>query len=125
MEKRKIIDMGFHLHGYTCPKQLKNSMVTAGKSAELAEQRKVRHYEQICKQQYTFIPVCIETMGSFGPFARKFITHLGSKLVVATGEAKAAAYLTQSISMAVQKGNSNCVISCFPKQQKMNEIYSL
>jgi hypothetical protein len=115
------------LWDFTCtdtlaPSNLKLSSMSAGKSAEQAELRKYRHYDDICKQQYIFIPICVETLGSFGPSGAQFFKLLGSKLVVATGEPKAANYFRQSLSMAVQRGNANSIISSFPKQQPLKEI---
>ena len=59
-----------------------------------------------------FVPVRIETYGAYGPQAIKLIKQIGKKIQEASGEKLSTFYLMQSISMAIQKGNTVCLRSC-------------
>ena len=52
-----------------------------------------------------FIPVAVETLGSWGQEALKFIKEVGSRIAQLTGEKKSTYYLFQSLEMANQRGN--------------------
>ena len=53
-----------------------------------------------------FTPVAIETTGVFGPRTTEFLKELGHRLRQVSGEANSYAYLTQRLSVAVQRGNA-------------------
>ena len=55
------------------------------------------------------MPVGLETFGSWGPEGHKLIKEIGKKLIEITGEPRSAFFLTQRISMAIQRGNSSSV----------------
>ena len=57
-----------------------------------------------------FIPVAIETTGVFGPRTTEFLKELGCRLRQVFGEANSSAYLTQRLSVAVQRGNAASVL---------------
>ena len=74
---------------FTCRDTLAQSYVAqtskeAGKAAELAEQRKLSHYEER-SAQYIISPVATETLGSWGPRSIKFMKELGKRICDATG----------------------------------------
>ena len=58
----------------------------------------------------------IETYGAYGPQGIKLVKKIGKKIQDATGEKLSTFYLFQSISMAIQKGNAQCVIGCVKGQ---------
>ena len=53
--------------------------------------------------------MAVETMGSGGASAWAFICDLGRRLVAATDDARAGAFLRQRMSIAVQRGNAASV----------------
>ena len=53
-----------------------------------------------------FTPVAIETTGVFGQRTTEFLKELGHRLRQVSGEANSYAYLTQRLSVAVQRGNA-------------------
>ena len=67
----------------------------------------------------------METFGSWGPSGLKFITEIGARIALATGEKKSKYYLFQAISMAVQRGNVISVLGTTPDCKKMDEIFYL
>eukprot|EP00731_Ephydatia_muelleri_P022869 Em0015g452a len=54
--------------------------------------------------------VAIETSGVFGPRTTEFLKELGLRLRQVSGEANSFAYLTQRLSIAVQRGNAASVL---------------
>ena len=94
---------------YTCRDTLASSHIAGtsketGKAAKEAESSKNSLYIDLVTE-YEFIPVAMETFGSWGPSGLKFITEIGARIALATGEKKSKYYLFQAISMAVQRGN--------------------
>ena len=85
------------------------SGIEGAKVAELAENRKVQKYEQLINN-YFVIPVALETLGGFGPLTCNFIKELGRKISEKTGEPRSTSFLRQRLSMAVQLGNSACLM---------------
>ena len=70
-----------------------------------------------------FIPICVETLGSWGPEGFKFIKEVGKRVMEETGERKSTFFLTQSISIALQRGNSSCVLGTVPHSEGLEEIF--
>ena len=91
-------------------------------SATIAEKGKHDNYQEL-KNTYHFIPVAVETLGSWGQEALKFIKEVGSRIAQLTGEKKSTYYLFQSLDMAYQRGNSITVT--VPDVKKLDAIYYL
>ena len=96
----------------------------AGKAAEQAESTKTTTYSDLIGS-YDFIPVAMETLGSWGPQGKKFVEAIGDRIALATGEKRAKYFLFQAISMATQRGNVISVMGTVPNSRKMDEIYYL
>ena len=80
-----------------------------GAVAQQAEDRKMQKYKHL-DSCYFFTPVAIETSGVFGPKTTEFLKVLGHRLRQVSGEANSFAYLTQRLSVAVQRGNAASVL---------------
>ena len=52
----------------------------------------------------------IETLGSYGPYALNFIKDIGRRIMEISGEKRSTSYLMQVIGMAIQRGNSACIL---------------
>ena len=96
----------------------------AGKAAELAEERKLAHYDEL-SAQYIITPVANETLGSWGSRSLKFIQELGQRICEATGEKRSTSYLFQSLSIATQRGNIASIRGSLPDIKTLHEIYYL
>ena len=48
---------------------------------------------------------------------------IGAKMKEAIGERKSTFFLTQSISMAIQRGNASCVLGTVPHSEGLEEIF--
>ena len=87
------------LHIYT-------NIYTAGR-----EEKKVDKYSNL-SDYFHFVPVGIETYGAYGPQGLKLVKQIGKKIQDATGEKLSTFYLFQRISIAIQRGNAQCVQGC-------------
>ena len=76
-----------------------------GAVAQQAEDRKMQKYKHLDSCHF-FTPVAIETTGVFGPRTTEFLKELSHWLRQVSGEANSYAYLTQRLSVAVQRGNA-------------------
>ena len=96
----------------TCPDTVAASHVArsasaAGATADHAASLKHQKYQQLASS-HTFIPVAIETFGSFGEEAIAFINSLGGRIISTIGDPRERMFLFQRLAMAVQRGNIAC-----------------
>ena len=80
-----------------------------GAAAETREVQKSSKYRELAND-YCFVPIGVETFGSWGPEGLKLIKAIGQKVKEATGERRSTFFLSQSISIAIQRGNASCVL---------------
>ena len=59
---------------------------------------------------FDFIPVAVETFGSLCDEASAFMHQLGRRIMSVTGERRATEFLLQILSVAIQRGNTSCVL---------------
>ena len=93
-----------------------------GAAAELREGQKISKYTELAND-YWFVPVGLETYGSWGPEGHKLLKAIGNKVMAATGKKKSTFYLSQNISIALMRGNAGCVIGTMPQSQGWEEIF--
>ena len=72
-----------------------------------------------------FLPIAIETMGSWGHVGLKFIKELGRKIKGKTVEKRSSLYLFQRISMAIQRGHSASIFGTVSSTGQLDEIFYL
>ena len=75
----------------------------------LLESRKQRKYEHL-EDRFIVQPVGFETLGSWGPAARSFLSDIGRRVQQATGRERSSEFLRQRISMEIQRGNAASVM---------------
>ena len=75
----------------------------------IAEGNKVTKYASL-SVGYEFVPVAIETLGSWGPAGLAFVNEVGRRITSVTGDIRAASFLRQRLSLAVQRGNAVAVL---------------
>ena len=100
---------------FTCPDTLarlyRAAAVSApGTVAAQAENRKIAKYSRLDRSLYMFVPIAIETMGTFGERSLKFIKDLGKRIAFQTGDPLSRSYLFQRLSVAVQRGNAASIL---------------
>ena len=96
------------------PSHVLESAKLAGSAAQKAENIKTRKYSNLT-DQFLFVPIAVETLGTYGVEARKFVQELGKKLQISTGDCLALCHLRQRISVAIQRGNCISVMGTLPK----------
>ena len=62
-------------------------------------------------------------MGSWGTEGHKLIKEIGQKVAEETGENRSTSFLFQSISIAIQRGNSSCVLGTVSHTEGLEEIF--
>jgi hypothetical protein len=89
----------------------------AGDAARLGEDAKRIKYKELCSR-FCFLAFSVET-GPSGADAKKFFTLLGKKISSMSNGNKSTLYLTQRISLAIQRGNAASV----PQSPDLEEIF--
>ena len=54
---------------------------------------------------YHFIPISVETFGTWGEIGLKFVKEVGSLIADKTHEKRSTTFLFQALSIALQRGN--------------------
>ena len=117
------------LWDFTCSDTFASSYIQfssnkAGSVAAQAEDKKKAKYTNLMSQ-FSFKPIGIETMGVVGPEGKSFISNIGSRLNLMTGNGKAASFLWQRISIAIQRGNVASIMGTLPRGHHLDEIFLL
>ena len=84
---------------------LAESAVRAGPAAAKAEVAKTAKYAEIAVT-HAFVPLAFETLGAWGVQCQKFVSELGWRIAIITGDTRETSYLRQRLSIAVQRGNA-------------------
>jgi hypothetical protein len=56
-------------------------------------------------------------------FNEKNQKDIGYRITESTGEKKSTSYLMQTIGMAIQHGNSSCILETVLDSKKLDEVY--
>ena len=114
---------------FTCPdtfasSHLATTSVKAGSAAATAEVNKKNKYSDL-RQSIDFVPVALETSGVWGPEGRALIRELGRRIGIAQHDTRSTMFLLQRISIAVQRGNAECIlVSLRPSEDECLELGS-
>ena len=103
---------------FQCAKQ-------AGQAAVGGEKRKKAHYDDKLLKNYIFVPIAVETFGSWGPIGFKFIKDIGRKIQEKTGNKNATSHILQGISMSVQRGNAHSIMGTLGPQRKLEDYFDI
>ena len=76
----------------------------AGTVADMTATRKTEKYSTL-SSAYRFEPTAVENLGVFSSTTLNFISELGRRICVHTGDAREASYLFQRISITLQRFN--------------------
>ena len=115
---------------FTCsdtlaPSHISKSAKATGSVAEWAENRKFATYGDSLSDDYHFLPIAVETLGTYGSIAHKFIKDIGRMIKNVSKEPRSTSFIFQAISIAIQKGNAQCVQETYGESafEKLDEIY--
>ena len=85
----------------------------AGAAAEHLAMTKTQKYSSF-SPTYHFVPVAVETLGSWNMDGLQFIKDLGRRTTAITNDPRETAFLLQRLSVAVQRGNATSVKGSLP-----------
>ena len=106
------------------PSRLKQgSLCKPGTTPTEAEARKIEKYRELKDNGYFFQPVALEVQGSLGQSSEIFITRLCKMLCRSHNDQRVGSFLKQRISVALQIGNSACVLGTVSDRDAFEEIY--
>ena len=97
------------MHDTFAPSYLSTLPVEEGSVAKKAEDDKDWKYRSMTNE-FHFVPICVETMGVWGPKGYKFIKEVGKLISDKTKERRSTSFLRQSISMEIQRGNCASIL---------------
>ena len=86
--------------------------ITSGHAANIAADRKMMKYSGL-PNTFLFQPLAFETMGPINESGVEFLSELGRRLKLSSGDAQAAHHLFQQFSMLVQRFNAVAFKGCF------------
>ncbi|XP_021957065.1 uncharacterized protein LOC110853130 [Folsomia candida] len=112
---------------FTCadtfaPSYLPETVRHQGAAATKAEDRKKKLYAFLL-DRLIFMPVAIETTGTWGQEGLSFIKEIGQRIATATGEPRSTTFLLQRLGITVQRGNVASILGTLPPGKKFNEVY--
>ena len=82
--------------------------IEAGAAAATSETKKITKYS-LLSDRHEFVPVAIETLGTWGERGLVFINELGKRIAEVSGDNRSTAFLKQRMSLAVQRDNAAAV----------------
>ena len=75
----------------------------------MSETKKISKYLALA-DNHEFVPVAIETFGTWGELALAFVNKVGKRATDrVTGESRSTAFLKPRMSLAIQRGNAAAV----------------
>ena len=110
---------------FTCPDTLAPSNLVGprptapGKAANKKEEDKLNHYSSLT-DNYWFIPITVETLGTMGASATAFVKDLSNRLITATGDRRAGHYFRQRLGLAVQRGNALSIMNTMSRGEGLS-----
>ena len=97
-----------------------NTSTTSGAAASHAASRKKEKYRDL-NDTYLFVPVAVETLGSWDAEGLSFIKELGRRISGVTHDARETSFLLQRLSVAVQRGNAASVLGTLSADVSVTE----
>ena len=91
---------------------LPTTATNVGHAADNSAVFKTQKYQSIL-QTHLFTPIALKTAGVWNSQAREFITELRKHITTVIGEIKETSYVSQQVSVAIQRGNMLSFIGSF------------
>lgn len=96
-----------------------------GSAAELACNRKHRHYTKLKVSGFLLAGLAFETLGPWCKETKSFVDTVGKMLIEETGEIRAKQFLYNRLSLAIQQGNAASILGTQPTNNNLDEIFQL
>ena len=105
-----------------CQSYINQCSANPGTAANIRKTQKISKYNNLVNN-YCFVPIGIETFGSRGQEGHKLVKAICKKIMEVTGEKRSTSFLFQRLSIAIQRGNANCVLGTVPHSEGLDEIF--
>ena len=102
-----------------CQSYVLKTSIKAGEAAKIGESQKFLKYKELQDRGFLFVPFVVETFGPWGNEAKKLIKEISKKI----NNSMAFSFITQRISLAIQRGNAVSVLGTLPDGSGMDEIF--
>lgn len=99
---------------------LSEASVTVGAAAERAAARKHEKYHPLAST-HLFVPLAFETMGPINSEGLAFLSDLGQKLSLVSGDPRETSFLYQRFSLTMQRFNALAFRGTFANQDNNDE----
>ena len=99
---------------------LARTSLVAGAAAEAAALLKIRKYDDLLPT-HDFCPVAIETLGPINEEGLEFLSELGKRASLISGDPRETAFLFQRISVAQQRWNAIAFHGTFLGSEEVTE----
>jgi hypothetical protein len=114
---------------FTCrdtltPSYLSTTAVTSGAVAAAAEKDKMRTYRDLIPH-FHFIPISVESMGTWSQGALNFLKDVGRKIAATTRDPRATEFLFQRLSVTIARGNAASILDTLPSVKHLEELLFL
>ena len=84
---------------------LAETAVRAGSAAAKAEVEKTAKHAEIAIP-HTFVQLAFKSLRAWGVQCQQFVSELGRRITIITGDTRETSYFRQRLSTAVQRGNA-------------------
>ena len=102
------------------PSHVKKSAEAADSAAASAESVKAQKYASLATA-HDFVPVVLETLGTWGTLGPTFVDELGKRITAFDGDPRATSFLKQRLALAVQQGNAAAVLGTLPTLEDVQD----
>ena len=99
---------------------LSETSQTVGAAAERAAVRKHEKYQPLAST-HLFVPLAFETMGPINSEGLVFLSELGQKLSLVSGDPRETSFLFQRFSITMQRFNALAFRGTFTNQESNDE----
>lgn len=105
-----------------CQSYINQCSKSSAAAADIRENQKISKYQNLAND-YCFVPIGIESFGSWGAEGHTLIKSIEKKISEVRGEKRSTSYLFQRISIAIRRGNACCVLGTVPHTEGLDEIF--
>ena len=102
------------------PSYVGSTAQTMGAASRIAEHRKLAKYKDL-QDQYEVIPIAFETFGSLADDTETTLTEIADLIKQERGGRQGHFFL-ERLSLALQRGNANCIFQCMQSDEQLNQL---
>ena len=97
---------------------------TPGAPAARGESEKKTEYREFLSE-YDFVPLELESTGVWGAATRDWVTQIGRRIGLRTGNRRARVFLMQRVSIEIKRGDARMISASLSQCTPLEEIFNL